>query len=161
MNDGQGSDGEAQQALPSYVTVVNPTDGSELSWLASRHAVALARATGAELVVAYVIDIGAAVRVGAYVTEAVQELWEAGKEITGRVVALAQQNGVKARPLIVEGKPGPTLVALLQDLNADLVVIGAKGVTSIARILLGSTAEHVLRHTPCPVFLVDHPARRT
>ena len=38
--------------------------------------------------------------------------------------------------------------------NIDLIVIGMRRRTGLARLLLGSTTEHVVRHAPCPVMVI-------
>jgi nucleotide-binding universal stress UspA family protein len=56
------------------------------------------------------------------------------------------------------GRPGAQVLALLDDDRTfDLVVMGSHGHTGIARLLLGSVAEKVVRHARCPV-LVAHGA---
>ncbi len=50
--------------------------------------------------------------------------------------------------------PAEEIAQLAADLDADLVVVGTHGRTGIARMLLGSVAEAVVRLAPCPVFVV-------
>ena len=50
--------------------------------------------------------------------------------------------------------PTAEIIAAASDLHADLVCIGTHGRGGIARVLLGSVAEHVLRQAPCPVLTV-------
>jgi nucleotide-binding universal stress UspA family protein len=57
------------------------------------------------------------------------------------------------------GLPADQIVQLAVDLDADLVVVGTHGRKGVARLVLGSTAERVLRLSRCPVFVVrpkDH-----
>lgn len=46
---------------------------------------------------------------------------------------------------------GETVVAVTEELHAELVVMGTHGRTGVPRLFLGSVAEHVTRHAPCPV----------
>jgi nucleotide-binding universal stress UspA family protein len=52
------------------------------------------------------------------------------------------------------GAPGPAIVAAAVAHQADLIVMGTQGRSALSRILLGSVAEYVLRHAPCPVLTV-------
>ena len=58
--------------------------------------------------------------------------------------------------------PGPGIVTAVEEVGADLVVMGSRGLTGLRRWILGSTAEYVVRHCPCPVLTVkpsaDHQA---
>ena len=53
---------------------------------------------------------------------------------------------------VVEGPPGPVLVA--QSHDASLLVVGAQGRAAFTGMLLGSVAEHCVRHGSCPVVVV-------
>jgi nucleotide-binding universal stress UspA family protein len=53
-----------------------------------------------------------------------------------------------------EGEPAEEIIAAAKDWNADLIVMGTHGRGRFAQFLLGSTAETVLRHAPCPVLMV-------
>jgi nucleotide-binding universal stress UspA family protein len=50
--------------------------------------------------------------------------------------------------------PTPAIVQLASDIEADLIVVGTHGRSGLARLLLGSVAEGVVRRAPCPVLVV-------
>ena len=52
---------------------------------------------------------------------------------------------------------GEAVCAAARDSGADLVIVGSQGRTGIGRMLLGSVAESVVRHAPCPVLVVRRP----
>ena len=52
------------------------------------------------------------------------------------------------------GEPGPMIVGLAEKLSADLIVMGTHGRGGLTRLLLGSVADYVLRHAPCPVLTI-------
>jgi nucleotide-binding universal stress UspA family protein len=60
---------------------------------------------------------------------------------------------VEARVVIDEGEAASGLVRLAETLSAELVVVGASSKSGIARILLGSVAQTVVRKAPCSVFV--------
>ena len=56
--------------------------------------------------------------------------------------------------LIREGSPHQEIIAAAKDLQVDLIIIATRGHTGLAHVLLGSTAEKVVRHSTVPVFTV-------
>ncbi|MGH7343385.1 MAG: universal stress protein [Candidatus Rokuibacteriota bacterium] len=55
------------------------------------------------------------------------------------------------------GNPADVIVATAQSTDTDLVVVGARGLGGLSRLLLGSVSENVLRHARCPVLIVKAP----
>ena len=53
-----------------------------------------------------------------------------------------------------EGYPATVIVEEAESQGADLVVLGTHGHTGIKHLLLGSIAERVVQHSPCPVLTV-------
>lgn len=62
--------------------------------------------------------------------------------------------GLNGQTLVDEGIPAVSIVAAARRLNARLLVIGTEGRTGLRRMLLGSTAEQILRDAPCSVLVV-------
>ena len=58
-----------------------------------------------------------------------------------------------------EISPAEGIVDVAKEINADLIVMASHGRSGVSRVLLGSVAERVLRHAPCPVLIV--PVGRT
>lgn len=52
------------------------------------------------------------------------------------------------------GKPSHEILELAEEVGADLILLGTHGRTGLGRIVLGSTAEHVMREAGCPVLVV-------
>jgi nucleotide-binding universal stress UspA family protein len=52
------------------------------------------------------------------------------------------------------GKPADVIIKAASDWAADVIVLGSHGRGGVTRALIGSVAEDVLRHAPCPVFVV-------
>ena len=55
---------------------------------------------------------------------------------------------------VAEGRPDDAIIKTAESLGADLIVVGSKGRTGLAKILLGSVAERVIGHAACPVLVV-------
>lgn len=136
--------------------ILCPTDFSPGSQHATRVAVRVATETGAELVLAHVWHPPLFAFGGGdpFPAEAVQQLVKE-KE---RGLAAAANDAIKlgARRVtsrFLTGAPWDQLVELLRaDEAFDLVVMGSHGRTGLARVLLGSVTEKVVRHAPCSVL---------
>jgi nucleotide-binding universal stress UspA family protein len=59
----------------------------------------------------------------------------------------------------LRGKPFDEICRLARDLDIDLIIIATRGNTGLKHLILGSTAEHVVRYSPCPVLVVRHIER--
>jgi nucleotide-binding universal stress UspA family protein len=73
--------------------------------------------------------------------------------IVGPAVAALEGSGVPFRTVAVEGPTAGMLVS--QSATADMVVIGSRGLGSVASAVLGSTVSHVAAHAHCPVVVVQ------
>ncbi|HEY8447638.1 MAG TPA: universal stress protein [Thermomicrobiales bacterium] len=81
-------------------------------------------------------------------------LSDAARVIADDVVAKLRQRGVSARPETRLGNPAEEILTCAEETGADLIVLGAKGVGSVRRFLLGSVAHRVARHASCSVLAV-------
>ncbi len=78
---------------------------------------------------------------------------EAGKAVD-RVVGEAGRRGVHTKVRLLRGIPAQQINDTARELKSDLIVMGTRGRTGLAHVLLGSTAEGVVRGAPCPVLTV-------
>jgi nucleotide-binding universal stress UspA family protein len=60
---------------------------------------------------------------------------------------------IESEVLIAEGKTWQVLASLAEEKKIDLIVIGTRGRTGVGKFFLGSQAEEILRHAPCPVLV--------
>jgi len=58
---------------------------------------------------------------------------------------------------LLEGDPAVVIVETAQETDADLIVMGTHGRAGLTRLVMGSVAEEVLRHAPCPVLTIREP----
>lgn len=144
-----------------YSSIVVGTDGSATAERAVAQAAGLAAEDAARLVIvtAYAPGTGAnAAEVDAVpedirfaLTDRIQ-----AEALTERGRAIAKDLGVpKVVVQAIAGDPGEVLLEAAKDFNADLIVVGSRGLTSHAHFLLGSVASSVSHHAPCDV-LVAH-----
>jgi nucleotide-binding universal stress UspA family protein len=123
-------------------------DFSKSSHEAVRYAAALARDYGSSLSLLHVEESG---WMGPPLTPAEEQ------QLLARMAATAREELAEDRPLtplIMRGKPFHQIVEAARESNADLVVVGTRGLTGLKHALLGSTAERVIQHAPCPVLVV-------
>ncbi len=83
------------------------------------------------------------------------------KKARARLISAAEKKGVAFRKIIVtEGSPAKKIVETAEKERADLIVMGRKGQSMLEKILIGSVANHVLRHSPVPMLLTKKGKKR-
>ena len=145
-----------------YARIFVGVDASAHAQRALSHAVALAKGTGAVLRVGHVVEMGwlpLAPELGVNIEKVAASRLAEGEKLLAAAVQLARTHGVEAQPRLVEtAAPAQrTAVALVEDAEswpADLIVVGARGLGAMERLLLGSVAEGVARRSTIPVLLV-------
>lgn len=149
--------------MAEYTTILVGTDGSDTSFRAVERAAAIARDASALLVIACAFhapkpeDIAAAERAlgddAAYIVRV-----GPADEILLRAKARAHELGAKVETVSLGGKPGDVLITLATERNADLVVVGNRGLNTLAGRLLGSVPQDVIRHAAVDVLVVHTTA---
>jgi nucleotide-binding universal stress UspA family protein len=147
-----------RQPPPRRRRVLVATDFSSGSREASRRAarvLALGEGDSVVLVHVYhepVVVSGAVARSPRAVVEA-NHRQEALAQLEAELEMLRAQ-GASARWELLEGYPPEALLDAARRLDADFMVMGSRGRTGLAHLLLGSTAERVLQRAPCAVLVV-------
>lgn len=151
-----------------YTCILAAIDGSRASRLALDEAVKIARASGASIVAACVVehasqlvDVGAVYQGGGSASPETVEAATAALEEADEVF---KSQGVRGTSRAVDayGESVASVIARIADeCEADLIVMGTHGRHGMRRVLLGSVAESLLRAVDLPVLLVRHeePAR--
>ena len=67
---------------------------------------------------------------------------------------MLSENRARALFTVEHGEPAAAILRYAKEHHADMIMLGSHGTTAIARLLVGSTAEAVLRHAPCPVVIM-------
>ncbi|MDP8962156.1 MAG: universal stress protein [Actinomycetota bacterium] len=125
----------------AYGKIVVGTDGSETATRALLAAARLARRTGGEVLVVLAHD-------PSHLREA------AAAETLSRAVAIAGKDGIAARSQLMRGQPAAAIVAAAEQDDADLIVVGSKGMGKARRFRLGAVAEQVAHDAPCDLLIV-------
>jgi nucleotide-binding universal stress UspA family protein len=141
-----------------YSKILLGTDGSKCSERAARHAVYLAESLGAKLFALNAVNVDRAFRTtGIHFSEALEELERAGRAALGSVKEIAEARGIKCEEMMVRGRPHKAIINASEEVEADLIIVGSVGMSSVERVLLGSESEKVLHHSRRPVLLVRDP----
>lgn len=144
--------------MGGYQTVVVGTDGSETSFRAVERAAELARDAGAALVIAcaYFPEKPDPAAQDVLKDEAFQVVGSAPAEDSLRSARdrATAAGATKIDTKAVEGKPGDTLKKVVADSRADLLVVGNRGLNTLAGRIIGSVPLDVVRHTPIDVLVV-------
>lgn len=135
--------------------IVFPTDFSTLSDAALEHAVALARETGAKLLIVHVEEPPMAYGGGEMYYGLPEPDHAAVEQMLSKVVP--KSGDVPYEHRLLTGSPADEIVRFADNQQADLIVLGTHGRTGLRRVLMGSVAEAVVRRANCPVFTFKHP----
>lgn len=138
--------------------ILVPVDFSDCSLLALRYAVKLAQQVNANLLVVHVASSLLTPPEMEYVHLDLKKFRaEVEKHASAKLAAIMQKEipaSVTASPIVSHGTPWEEITRLAKDRKADLIVIGTRGYSGVKHVLLGSTAERVVRVAGCPVLVV-------
>lgn len=135
----------------NWKRILCPVDLTQTCSECVRVASALARECGAELVFFYVAVPELPASSGAAIPEVNQAI-ERERQALNQITPTS--SGVLHRHELVRGQPAPSIVHYALQNQVDLIVMPTHGRTGFSRLLLGSVAEEVLRHAPCPVLAI-------
>jgi nucleotide-binding universal stress UspA family protein len=143
-----------------FGSIVVGTDGSDTAKEAVRQATELAQSLNAELHVVSAYEPVPEGRLRLERKDAPAELeWSINPredvEATLRDAAEGIEGaGVKVDTFAREGDPADAILDVAEEQNADLIVVGNKGMTGAKRFLLGSVPNKVSHHAPCSVLII-------
>jgi nucleotide-binding universal stress UspA family protein len=136
-----------------FKTVIWATDGSEAATTALQFARALVEQSGGELVALHANEVFVG-RAGGYPVLADESELE---EKIRRQVDELRADGVDATFKLISGvygDPAHTIADTARELGADAIVVGTRGHSTIAGLLVGSVTHRLLHVAPCPVLAV-------
>ena len=140
-----------------YKTILVPLDGSPLAEAVLPHAKALAQSEGAQLVLLRVAaDPGAefAFSDPAIANDMVQQMESETQKYMSELSATLAGEGYKSQTLIREGPIAETILAVADELKADVIAMSTHGHSGMRRWLMGSIADRVVNHSHVPVMLI-------
>jgi nucleotide-binding universal stress UspA family protein len=131
--------------------ILVPTDGSPYSLKAAEYAAKLASELSSKVSILYVSEYHPRVRA----RELVEEEEKTGVDILSKTKDVFDKAKVQVEVLKLEfGHPADVICSVAEREQFDLIVLGEKGAHEIGRFMLGSVADRVAHHAPCPVMIV-------
>lgn len=148
-----GATGFPAAAL-AFRKILVPVDFSIHSRKTVQQAFAFATQAGADVILVHIVDALVAHQEGAapqYIApDYIKENSEASLSL---LRTLSVGAPVKVEQEVRVGRPWKEIIDLAAEKNVDLIVIPTHGYTGIRHAMLGSVAEKVVRHAPCPVLV--------
>jgi nucleotide-binding universal stress UspA family protein len=141
----------------SVKNVLYATDFSTTSEAALPYASAIARKFGSTLHVAHVLsDTGLLLMTGGVDYVSFGALYEDAHSIAKEKVerVASRLGGIPYRCYVRHGGVWPSLSNIVTENAIDLIVVGTHGRSGLGKLVVGSVAEEILRHAPCPVLTV-------
>jgi nucleotide-binding universal stress UspA family protein len=144
-----------------YGTIVVGTDGSETAREAVSQAAELAKTMSAKVLLVSAYEPISEARLRHERTEVPEDVsWMVNPREDVQAVLDGEAERIKAdgvedvQTFAREGDPADAILDVAEEKNADLIVVGNKGMTGARRFLLGSVPNKVSHHAPCNVMIV-------
>jgi nucleotide-binding universal stress UspA family protein len=143
-----------------FRSIVVGTDGSDTAAQAVRQAVDLAGAVGAKLELVSAYSPVSQQRLSEERRQAPEDLqWainprEDVDATLEAAAAIARDAGVEVEVYPRQGDPADAILDVAEEREADLIIVGNKGMTGAKRFLLGSVPNKVSHHAPCSVLII-------
>lgn len=143
-----------------YQNILVPLDGSETAALGLHEAIELARTLDARIRLLHVVNKTPWLAAGAappVIEDLVAQYRSTGESILHEAKTAARAAGIEVQDRLIEAlgdRAGEIIVGEAREWPAHLIVCGTHGRRGLKRILMGSDAEYVVRHSPVPVLLI-------
>lgn len=137
--------------------ILVPIDFSKCSLKALTYGIAFAKQFKAAITLLYVVQpyyVAGDYAGGLDYAALTQEIEESSAKRLKEMAQKAIGNKAKYKVLLETGRPVDEITRTAEELNIDLIIISTHGHTGLKHVVLGSTAENVVRHAPCPVLTV-------
>ena len=137
------------------------TDGSVCSRLAANNGIELARLIGGTVYSVYVVSTDY------FSSRALDFEWgrmrealrKEGIKAVNYIKGIGEMEGVNVESVLLEGHPANELIRYAEEEGMDIVIVGTLGKTGLDRLLLGSVAENLVRHSKVPVMVVGEKCK--
>jgi nucleotide-binding universal stress UspA family protein len=143
-----------------FKQIVVGTDGSDTATQAVRQAVDLAKSVGASIELVSAYEPVPAQRLSEERRQAPEDIqWainprEDVEATLESAASVAREAGVPVNVYARQGDPADAIVDVAEEREADLIIVGNKGMTGARRFLLGSVPNKISHHAPCSVLIV-------
>lgn len=141
--------------MSGYKRIVVATDGSPSGRRAVAEAARLASPDRGWVVILHVANVGAQQASAALWENVKRAFLEEGQKVLAEAEKTVRETGVAVKTRLEEGYPSEKIVEVAEAEGADLIVVGSRGRSKLAKMLLGSVASRVIASAPCPVLVVS------
>lgn len=150
------AEAQSPRLLTKAERVLVALDESDFSQTALEQAIQLGKLCGSKIYVLNVIDLyPGTMSVAADLEE---ELSKAAWKIVHEAQEKVQGEGLECETLVhMGGQPHEFIVREARDNDVDVIVLGTHGRSGLRKVLMGSVAERVIGHAPCPVLVTPKP----
>lgn len=146
--------------MPNGLHLLVATDFSDTAQAAIDWGAGLAATRGARVTLVHALDVHGPLTDFLPTSAGIDEHFQGAAEARlDELAAALRQRGLSVDTRLVIGVASQSVVRAAGELAADLLVLGSRGLTGVAHLLLGSTAQRIVQHAPCPVLTV-HPGDR-
>jgi nucleotide-binding universal stress UspA family protein len=155
--------GKTETHQLSFKRIIVPIDFSGCSLKGLDYAKALAKRFGSELILLNSVALHYYFPGDEYarydVPKLVMRSEHFAREQMGQLIRKTDWKGIKVTPSFQIGHAGDQICTEAVDQDADVIVTSTHGITGFKHMLVGSTAEYVVRHALCPVLVVPSHER--
>jgi nucleotide-binding universal stress UspA family protein len=159
-----------EDAMLLFQKILVPLDGSEHSSRALEIAIQIAKKFGAKITLIHVYSVtvrpvvmpepttltppGVPVMTPAEVSKVVEAARKAASSFLTDGERKVKAEGIQVDTMLVEGQTVEEISRIAKEDKFDLIIMGARGISRIREILLGSVSDGVIRNAHCPVLVV-------
>lgn len=153
-----------------FEKVLVPLDGSEHSQRALETAIQITNKFGGKMTLLHVYSVavtpvivpepitltpaGVPVVTSAEISKMLEAAREAGHKILVAGEKIAESAGLRVESVLREGNTVQEIIKMAKGDQSNLIVMGARGISRIRELLMGSVSEGVIKNAPCPVLVV-------
>jgi nucleotide-binding universal stress UspA family protein len=137
-----------------FEKILVPLDGSEHSIKALETAVQIAHKFNGKITLIHVYSIGGLAISPTPVRGFIEAIRKVGASILADGEKRVKAEGVHVETLLMEGHTVEQIVKTCREGKFDLIVMGARGLSKVKEMLLGSVSDGVIRHACCPILIV-------
>lgn len=157
--------GKRKRKTTSIDSILVPVDFSQCSFEALEYAIGFAERAAARLIVFHAVYIDYAYTADGFAMFNLSALTDKARKDAElemqKFVRLAKFRDVKFETVVALAPPGPDICEFAEKRDVDLIITATHGRTGLKHLLLGSVAEHVVRHARQPVLVIpSHPEAR-
>ena len=140
----------------AFQKILVSLDGSEHSNRALEAAIQIAKGLSSKLALITVVLVTPVAPAAGpeLAVVAIQQSRERGKITLARAEAKAKSENIEVETELADGNAVEAIVKKAKEENFDLIVMGARGLSTIKKIFVGSVSEGVIKNAPCPVLIV-------